>query len=482
MDRAESQPVSASRRRPCAPCSRAAVARLAARAASPNRLARAADRGLLRRGGRPRKHFAAPAAPERRAGARAPRDSAARSRPCRRRRSRAGARRRAAEPPVPAPSRRRAPAPQPKPRPPRRSPRPAPPKAAAAPRQAGPDDAIPARLSGVLTGPQRPAQSDAASTAAAGRDGRRRGPGLARRGGPAPAQAALEGADRRRCRAAAHRGQHLARPRRAGHRHPQSSAPPARPRATGPRSGSISEQARCAPSGSPRPFQASGRILRRLEADSAPYHLRQEALAMMKRLLLALPARVRRRSSPSGAARPAGRSSSVDVTDESARRSWSIAVPVMPTPQAADTPAGNTEALGRQVAEIVAADLRGIGLFTPRRPRRPPRRRLPAGHRARLSAIGAAPAPQPSSRASSRPMPTAAHRRLLPLRRRRPVRAHPRRASSSQPRDWRRAAHNCADAIYSRLTGESPFFDTRIVYVAETGPRTRRVKRLAIMD
>jgi TolB protein len=48
--------------------------------------------------------------------------------------------------------------------------------------------------------------------------------------------------------------------------------------------------------------------------------------------------------------------------------------------------------------------------------------------------------------------------------------------------DWRRAAHKCADAIYSRLSGESPFFDSRIAYIAESGPKNARVKRLAIMD
>ena len=51
-----------------------------------------------------------------------------------------------------------------------------------------------------------------------------------------------------------------------------------------------------------------------------------------------------------------------------------------------------------------------------------------------------------------------------------------------QPRDWRRAAHRCADSIFSRLTGEGAYFDTRIVYVSETGPARRRIKRLAIMD
>jgi TolB protein len=48
--------------------------------------------------------------------------------------------------------------------------------------------------------------------------------------------------------------------------------------------------------------------------------------------------------------------------------------------------------------------------------------------------------------------------------------------------NWRRVAHIIADVIYERLLGEKGYFDTRIVYVAGTGPRDRRTKRLAIMD
>lgn len=48
--------------------------------------------------------------------------------------------------------------------------------------------------------------------------------------------------------------------------------------------------------------------------------------------------------------------------------------------------------------------------------------------------------------------------------------------------NWRRIAHIIADEIYSRLTGESGYFDSRIVYVAESGPANKRIKRLAIMD
>jgi len=48
--------------------------------------------------------------------------------------------------------------------------------------------------------------------------------------------------------------------------------------------------------------------------------------------------------------------------------------------------------------------------------------------------------------------------------------------------NWRRVAHIISDAIFKRITGEGGYFDTRIVYVAETGPKENRQKRLAIMD
>ena len=48
--------------------------------------------------------------------------------------------------------------------------------------------------------------------------------------------------------------------------------------------------------------------------------------------------------------------------------------------------------------------------------------------------------------------------------------------------NWRRVGHIITDKVYERLTGEKGYFDTRIIYVAEEGPKTRRVKKLAIMD
>jgi TolB protein len=55
-------------------------------------------------------------------------------------------------------------------------------------------------------------------------------------------------------------------------------------------------------------------------------------------------------------------------------------------------------------------------------------------------------------------------------------------AVTSTPENWRAIAHKVADEIYKRLTGEDGYFETRIVYVGESGPLTRRIKRLAIMD
>jgi len=55
-------------------------------------------------------------------------------------------------------------------------------------------------------------------------------------------------------------------------------------------------------------------------------------------------------------------------------------------------------------------------------------------------------------------------------------------AFSTAPANWRRVAHIISDKIYQRLTGEEGYFDTRIIYVSETGPKTQRYKKLAIMD
>ena len=55
-------------------------------------------------------------------------------------------------------------------------------------------------------------------------------------------------------------------------------------------------------------------------------------------------------------------------------------------------------------------------------------------------------------------------------------------AFTTVPENWRRVGHIITDKVYERLTGEKGYFDTRIIYVSEEGPKTQRIKKLAIMD
>lgn len=159
----------------------------------------------------------------------------------------------------------------------------------------------------------------------------------------------------------------------------------------------------------------------------------------------------------------------------------SVLVTALATPESVSTPAGTTASLGTQISAVIAADLERSGLYAPRGP---------AGLRA--IAMSEVTAPQFDGWRG-----TGAENLVQGF-----VRADSagnltvgcylydmalgtelaRQGFVVQPRDWRRAAHKCADAIYSRLSGESPFFDSRIAYIAETGPKDNRVKRLAIMD
>ena len=159
----------------------------------------------------------------------------------------------------------------------------------------------------------------------------------------------------------------------------------------------------------------------------------------------------------------------------------SIAVPAMPTPASAATPAGETGALGRQVAEIVAGDLRNSGLFRPTGPSGLPPVTYPqvtAPNFGYWGGSGAEALVQGYVQANGNGTLTVGCY-LYDVAAQRPL---VQEGFTVQPAQWRRAAHRCADLIYSRLTGETGLFDSRVVYVAESGPPGRRVKRLAIMD
>lgn len=159
-----------------------------------------------------------------------------------------------------------------------------------------------------------------------------------------------------------------------------------------------------------------------------------------------------------------------------------IAVPAFATPMAAPTEAGSTADLGRQVAAVVAADLGSSGLFRPLDPA------------AYTTSVSYAQVTAPEFAAWR----TVAAQALVTGG----VTVNPdgnitvacylydvftseelaRQGFVTSAAGWRRAAHKCADLVYSRLTGEGGYFDSRIVYVSETGPKTKRVKRLAVMD
>jgi len=164
-----------------------------------------------------------------------------------------------------------------------------------------------------------------------------------------------------------------------------------------------------------------------------------------------------------------------EIVGGSIRSAQTIAVPAMPATQ------GASEALGRQIAEVISSDLRSTGAFTPLGPNgiggyTVPQAGSPNYGEWRGAGAGALVAGYVEARPDGRITVAC----LL-----HDVTAGRQLASQGftvAAADWRRAAHKCADTVYARLTGEGAYLDTRIVYVAETGPKTNRVKRIALMD
>jgi TolB protein len=184
-------------------------------------------------------------------------------------------------------------------------------------------------------------------------------------------------------------------------------------------------------------------------------------------------------SSPQAPASGAGGGLVGSVTDETSD-AVRIAVPPMPTPADVNTPAGSTASLGQRIAQVIADDLRNSGLFQPTGPNglgMITMADVTAPDYARWAAAEALVQGFVRSEGGDAPITVGCYLYDVSLRT-----EQTRMGYIVPPRDWRRAGHKCADAIYARLTGESPFFDSRIAYIAETGPKDNRVKRLAIMD
>lgn len=171
------------------------------------------------------------------------------------------------------------------------------------------------------------------------------------------------------------------------------------------------------------------------------------------------------------------------VSDENEWQDLGIAITAFATDEDAPTQTteGSTAALGRSLAQVVSANLRNNGLFKPSGPDglpqpgfgqvQSPDYGIWASRSAEMLVQGYVRASGDGQLTIGCYLYDVALREQLA-----------KGGWVVGAGDWRRAAHKCSDLVYSRLSGENPFFDSRIAYIAETGPKSRRVKRLAIMD
>jgi TolB protein len=143
--------------------------------------------------------------------------------------------------------------------------------------------------------------------------------------------------------------------------------------------------------------------------------------------------------------------------------------------------AANESQAGRDIAGVVSADLEHSGLFRPLDPRSfiqnvsasDAQPRFPDWRQINAQALvtgSVKPQGDGRLRVEFRLWDVLAEQQLTGY------------GYTTTQQNWRRIAHIIADEIYKRITGEEGYFDTRIVYVSESGPAEKRVKRLAIMD
>ena len=195
--------------------------------------------------------------------------------------------------------------------------------------------------------------------------------------------------------------------------------------------------------------------------------------------LVALPAFAQTPAAPAEPAPPVSEGIEVTVSDDAEWQDLGVAITTFATDQDVPTraSAGSTAQIGRQMSEIIAANLRNNGLFKPSGPQglpQPGYAQVPSpdypvwqGRSADMLVQGyVRAAPDGNLTVGCYLFDVALSQQLA------------KAGWDVSPGDWRRAAHKCADMVYSRLSGESPFFDSKVAYIAETGPKDRRVNRL----
>jgi TolB protein len=170
---------------------------------------------------------------------------------------------------------------------------------------------------------------------------------------------------------------------------------------------------------------------------------------------------------------PAAAAISVDITQGNTQP-LPIAIPDF-------TAFGNDNGTGARIAQVVRADLERSGYFRPLDPKSFVDRigdinTVPNFANWRVinaqGLVAGALTVQPDGRyrVDFRLWDVAGSSQMLGMR------------YDTQPENWRRIAHLISDAIYEAITGEKGYFDTRVVFISESGPALRRVKRLAVMD
>ena len=141
----------------------------------------------------------------------------------------------------------------------------------------------------------------------------------------------------------------------------------------------------------------------------------------------------------------------------------------------------SADGIGAQISAVIEADLKRSGLFAPvsraafiekvQNPDQPPRFEDWKVLKAEALVVGRiVREPDGRLRAEFRLWDTFGGQQMMGQQ------------FFTDPKNWRRVAHMIADAIYERITGEKGYFDTRIVFVSESGPKIDRKRQLAIMD
>jgi TolB protein len=158
-----------------------------------------------------------------------------------------------------------------------------------------------------------------------------------------------------------------------------------------------------------------------------------------------------------------------------------IAVPQFATPENVSTPAGDTGLIARYVADVIASDLRSTRELMPIGPENArvysyPEATAPSFQQWRKTGAKSLVTGFVQKRSDGR-VTVACYLHDIPG-----AREIARKGFVVTPNEWRRAAHRCSDAVYARLAGRPGSFDSQIAYVAESGSKSARVKRIAMMD